>query len=69
MIPIIVLIGLLVFFNEQAYSFYLDPGTSSYLTQIIVAAAFSGIFYLKNIKNYIKNVLHRSKNKDANRVF
>ena len=58
MLPIIILI---ILFTENAFSFYIDPGTSSYLTQIIIAAAFSVMFYFKHIKNIIKNSIQKNK--------
>jgi hypothetical protein len=55
------IIILLFSFTEQAYSFYLDPGTGSYLSQIIIATALSAMFYFKNIKGIIKNIIQEHK--------
>jgi len=49
-----IIIIFLILFTNKGFSFYIDPGTGSYLTQILIASALSILFYLKNIKNYIK---------------
>jgi len=33
---------------------YIDPGSGSYLVQVIVAAALGVAFFFRNIKTYIK---------------
>jgi hypothetical protein len=45
---------------------YIDPGSGSYLVQVIAAAALGVAFFFKNIKAYIRSFFHRSskKNKD-----
>jgi hypothetical protein len=60
MLPIIILT---VLFTNKAFSFYLDPGTGSYLTQIILASALSLIFYMKHIKDYLKESFHHNRAK------
>ncbi|MEO8568114.1 MAG: hypothetical protein ABI419_03235 [Ginsengibacter sp.] len=42
---------------------YIDPGSGSYLVQMIIAAILGGMFYIKTIWKRIK--LFFSKNKDA----
>ncbi len=54
---------LTVLFTDKAFSFYLDPGTGSYLTQIIIASALSLMFYLKNITNLVKGTIQKFKSK------
>jgi hypothetical protein len=43
---------------------YLDPGSGSYLVQVIVAAVLGVAMFFKNIKLYIKSFFTRSKKKD-----
>jgi hypothetical protein len=38
---------------------YIDPGSGSYLVQVIVAAALGVAFFFRNIKNYIKAFFSR----------
>ena len=46
---------------------YVDPGSGSYLVQVIAAAALGILFFFKNIKLYIKSFFFRSKkHKDSN---
>lgn len=42
---------------------YIDPGSGSYLAQIIAAAALGVAFFFRNIKNYIKAFFTRSAKK------
>ena len=42
---------------------YIDPGSGSYLVQMIIAAILGGMFYIKTIWKRIK--LFFSKNKEA----
>jgi hypothetical protein len=39
---------------------YIDPGSGSYLVQVIVAAALGVAFFFRNIKTYIKSFFTRS---------
>ncbi len=43
---------------------YLDPGSGSYLIQLIAAAALGIAFFFRNIKNYIRAFFTRSKKQD-----
>ena len=54
-----ILIILFIVFTERAISFYIDPGTGSYLTQIIIAGALSILFYIKNITVFIKSAFQK----------
>jgi len=42
---------------------YIDPGSGSYLVQVIIAGALGVAFFFKNIKNYIKAFFTRSPKK------
>jgi len=47
--------GVLLFlFVERADAQYLDPGTGSYLLQLLIAGFFAMLFYLKRIKDPLK---------------
>lgn len=50
----------------MTYLLYIDPGSGSYLVQVIAAAVLGVTFFFKNIKLYIKSFFTRSskKNKD-----
>jgi hypothetical protein len=43
---------------------YIDPGSGSYLVQVIAAAALGVAFFFRNIKNYIRAIFTRSKKQD-----
>lgn len=38
---------------------YVDPGSGSYLVQVIIAAAMGIVFFFKNIKLYILSFFRR----------
>jgi len=42
---------------------YLDPGTGSYLYQVLIAAGVTVGLYFKNLKIFITNIIHNVKNK------
>jgi hypothetical protein len=42
---------------------YVDPGSGSYLVQVIIAAALGVAFFFRNIKLYIKSFFTRSRKK------
>jgi hypothetical protein len=42
---------------------YIDPGSGSYLVQVIVAAAVGVAFFFKNLKTYIRSFFTRSSKK------
>ncbi len=46
------------------YLLYIDPGSGSYLVQVIIAAALGVAFFFRNIKDYIKAFFFRPKKKD-----
>lgn len=41
---------------------YLDPGSGSYLVQMIIAAVLAGLFFFKNLWWKIKSFFTRGKN-------
>ena len=44
---------------------YLDPGSGSYLVQMIIAAMLGAFFYIKSIWWRIKSFFSRYKNHDS----
>jgi len=40
---------------------YIDPGSGSYLVQVIIAAILGGLFYFKNLWLKIKSFFIKSK--------
>jgi hypothetical protein len=42
---------------------YIDPGSGSYLVQVIAAAVVGIAFFFRNIKNYIRSFFTRSSKK------
>lgn len=56
------LVGLyLVLFPTKAHA-YLDPGTGSYLIQVVAATLFAGIFLVKNWWTQISKAFFQIKN-------
>ena len=44
---------------------YVDPGSGSYLIQVIIAAVLGALFYFKTIWWKIKSFFHRPKKDDG----
>lgn len=44
---------------------YVDPGSGSYLIQVIIAAILGALFYFKTIWWKIKSFFHRPKKEDS----
>ena len=42
------------------YLLYIDPGSGSYLVQIIAAAVLGVTFFFRNIRTYIKSIFTRT---------
>jgi hypothetical protein len=42
---------------------YIDPGSGSYLVQVLIAAVLGIVFFFKNIRLYIKSFFTRSSKK------
>ena len=53
-----------LFFPERSYA-YIDPGTGSYVIQLLLAAVVGGLFALKifwkNVKTFFKNLFQGGK--------
>lgn len=47
----------------QYFLLYIDPGSGSYLVQVIAAAVVGVAFFFKNIKMYIRSLFTRSPKK------
>jgi len=45
------------------YLIYIDPGSGSYLVQVIAAAVLGITFFFRNIRNYIKSFFTRTPRK------
>ncbi|MBL0155304.1 MAG: hypothetical protein IPP93_18275 [Chitinophagaceae bacterium] len=43
---------------------YIDPGSGSYLVQVLVGAALGVVMFFKNIKMYILSLFRRTPKKD-----
>lgn len=61
---VVVLALFYLIFPQKAYA-YLDPGTGSYILQLIIAALIGGLFAVKifwnKIKIFLKNLFSRRK--------
>ncbi len=57
------LVGLIILFNPKNAYAYLDPGSGSYLTQIILASLLGLAFVVKsswrNIRKFITNIIKK----------
>jgi hypothetical protein len=51
------LLLLLVCVSTPLYAQYLDPGTASYILQILLAVALSSLFYIKQIFAFLKRMV------------
>jgi hypothetical protein len=47
---------------------YIDPGSGSYLVQLIIAAVLGVGFFFKNIWTFIKSIFIRSPKKDNDNI-
>jgi len=47
----------------HSFLLYIDPGSGSYLVQVIAAAVLGVAFFFKNIKLYIRSFFTRSSKK------
>jgi hypothetical protein len=48
---------------SDVFLLYIDPGSGSYLIQVIIAAALGVVFFFKNIWLFIKSFFTRSPKK------
>lgn len=65
LIPALVVLALFyLIFPRKAYA-YLDPGTGSYILQLIAATLFMGLYAVKlfwnNVKIFFKNLFSKGK--------
>jgi hypothetical protein len=60
--PLVVLVVLYVVFPPKAHA-YLDPGTGSYILQLLIAALVAGLFavkmYWRRIKAFVTGLFSR----------
>jgi hypothetical protein len=49
----------------RAFFLYIDPGSGSYLVQVIIAAILGGAFYVKRIWWKFKSFFTKRKKEDA----
>jgi hypothetical protein len=42
------------------YLLYIDPGSGSYLVQVLIAAVLGVGFFFRNVKTYVKSIFSRS---------
>ncbi len=47
-----------IFLASPAYA-YIDPGSGTFLLQILAAAALGGLFYLRRIRDYFLGFFRR----------
>ena len=48
----------------HTFFLYIDPGSGSYLIQVIIAAILGALFYVKNLWWRIKSFFTRNKKED-----
>jgi len=60
---ILILTLILFFASTQNAQAYLDPGTGSYILQLIIGGALGGVFLLKNYWQSLKGFFSRNKTK------
>jgi hypothetical protein len=60
---IVLIISFLFVFPGEVYA-YIDPGSGSYLTQVVLGFVFGGLFMIKLYWNKIKNAIFKNKSKD-----
>lgn len=49
----------------KEFLLYIDPGSGSYLVQMIIAGVLAGVFYFKSLWWKIKTFFGRTKKDDA----
>ena len=48
---------------QETWLLYIDPGSGSYLVQVIIAAVLGVVFFFRNIRNIIKAFFTRTPKK------
>ena len=46
----------------HSFLLYIDPGSGSYLVQMLIAAAVGGLFYFKQIGARVRSIFRRKQN-------
>ncbi len=64
MYKLILLTALLFLASPLSANAYIDPGTGSFIIQVVVAAIFGAAFYIKLSWGRIKKFLSRKKQRD-----
>ncbi len=54
-----------VIFSSQALAQYLDPGSGSFLFQIMIAGLAVLIFYFSKIRQFVLGLFQKKKDKDS----
>jgi hypothetical protein len=49
----------------KLFLLYIDPGSGSYLVQMIIAGVLAGLFYFKNLWWKVKSFFTKSKKADS----
>jgi hypothetical protein len=49
----------------KLFLLYIDPGSGSYLVQMIIAGVLAGLFYFKNLWFKVKSFFIKAKREDA----
>ncbi|KKQ52969.1 hypothetical protein A2865_02010 [Candidatus Woesebacteria bacterium RIFCSPHIGHO2_01_FULL_39_17] len=63
MIILILIMSVFLFVFPKSVYAYIDPGSGSYLTQVILGVIFGGLFMLKVYWRKIKNVFSKGSSK------
>jgi hypothetical protein len=61
----IVFILLIALVLPRPVKAYLDPGSASYLFQLLIAGALGALFYLKSIIKWFKNIFSGNESKKS----
>jgi len=59
---------LMIGFHQKVYA-YLDPGTGSYIFQIIIGLLLGGLFFVRSfIKSFILSIIHLFKRRSPKKT-
>lgn len=64
-VVLVILVGSQLLFPRQSYA-YLDPGTGSFIIQMLIATLFGGLFMLKVYFKKVKDFFKRKFSKGGN---
>ena len=69
LVDLVLLVFLFLVLSTQQVHAYLDPGSGSYLLQLLIAGAVGGLFTIKTfwlqIKTFSSNLFSRKQKKDS----